>query len=309
MKIKTLILAFFTLTFLLSYGKSISVHKGEVKNGYNFWLYEPENTDTIKPVIIFLHGASLCGNNLEKVKRYGTIDAIEKGRDIDAFVIAPQNPGGAWNPEKIMNILEWVESRYKTDPNRVYVIGMSLGGYGTLSFSTQYPNRVTAAIAICGGNTFKDSSPLNNVPLWIVHGTADRAVSIAQSDKVVESMKQTHPELPRLIYNRVPGMNHSQPARMFYMPQTYEWLFSHSLKDENRPVSKPVELSSNVLKEAYNGLNFSSSSRSKSGKSNYSKKSSKKSRKKSSSVKASSGKKSISGKSSSKKKTTSKKKK
>lgn len=240
------------------FAQKITAHKDSVPGSYNFWLYTPNNTieEEIepKPVIIFLHGASLCGRDLDKVKRYGTIDAIEKGRNLDAYVIAPQNPGGAWNPHKIMNIFEWVSDRHNVDYDRVYVIGMSLGGFGTIDLVATYPDLVAAAIAMCGGATNPNLSALNDVPLWIIHGTADRAVSVSQSDKVVQAMKTSDSDTPRLIYNRVQGMNHSRPARIFYLPESYEWLFSHSLKDENREVNPAFDLTNEILQSAYSGL-------------------------------------------------------
>lgn len=240
--------------------QKLTPHRGTVKGAYNFWLYTPDaNVDAEvepKPVVIFLHGASLCGRDLNKVRRYGTIDAIEKGREIDAYVIAPQNPGGSWVPEKIMKIFDWVSNEHNIDYDRVYVIGMSLGGYGTIDFAATYPDVVSAAIAMCGGGSVKDLSGLNSVPLWIIHGTADRAVSISQSDRVVEAMRESDANTSRLIYNRVPGMNHGRPARLFYAPESYEWLFRHSLKDAGRSVSEPFSLSNDVFSKAYTGLKF-----------------------------------------------------
>ncbi len=233
----------------------------KVKNSYNFWLYTPERVDSdsiAKPLIIFLHGASLCGNNLDKVCRYGTIDAIERGRKWDAYVIAPQNPGGQWNPRKIMDIVDWVRSQHNVDSTRVYALGMSLGGYGTIDLTATYPDRIAAAVAICGGGWVKTLENLNKVPLWIVHGTADNRVSVRESDKVVATMKRAaQGDAPRLVYDRVAGMNHSMPARMFYMPDTYEWLFSHSLSDENRPVTAaPYKVNKNTLRRAYEGTHY-----------------------------------------------------
>lgn len=221
-------------------------------------LSGPDSIDTkMKPLVIFLHGASLCGNDLNKVRRYGTIDAIECGRDIDAYVIAPQNPGGAWNPKKINKIVKWVEENYANmDTTRIYVLGMSLGGYGTLDYAAAYPGQTAAAMAFCGGSTAKNLGDLNQVPLWIIHGTADRAVSVKESDRVVEAMKQADPKTPRLIYDRFEGMNHSTPARYFYLPSTYEWLFSHSTTDRDRPVSERFDIKHQAL-SAYKGLNVS----------------------------------------------------
>lgn len=127
-----------SLIVFLTANAKITAHRGEVENGYNFWLSAPDSVDSskenAKPVVIFLHGASLCGNDLNKVKRYGTIDAIEKGRELDAYVIAPQNPGGAWKPVKIMNVLDHVAKTANIDPNRVYVLGMSLGDTAQLTW-------------------------------------------------------------------------------------------------------------------------------------------------------------------------------
>ncbi len=78
-----------------------------------------------------------------------------------------------------------MEEHYDVDTTRVYVIGMSLGGYGTLDFVGTYPQRVAAAMALCGGSTLKDMSGLADVPFWIQHGTADRAVPVSQSKAVV----------------------------------------------------------------------------------------------------------------------------
>lgn len=257
---KTLLLTALSLIISISAAaaQKIEAMRGVVNGGYNYWFAKPDSASKAgpKPIVIFLHGQSLCGNDLNKVRRYGTIDAIERGRNIDAYVIAPQNPGGAWNPDKIMKIVDYTLKNYNADPNRVYVLGMSLGGYGTIDLAAAYPDRIAAAMAFCGGGTSKHLADLNKLPLWIIHGTADSAVPIGQSDKVVSTMRAANPSTPRLIYDRIPGMNHSQPARFFYLPQTYQWLFSHSLNTPDRPVSPRFDIMGQTGK-AYSGLNHS----------------------------------------------------
>lgn len=230
--------------------------KDSIPGGYNFWVYTPldyyyslEST----PVIIFLHGQSLCGNNLERVRRYGPLDAIVKGRQIEALVIVPQNPGGSWNPQKINDVLEWTKKNYAMDSTRVYVIGMSLGGYGTLDFVGTYPDKVAAAMALCGGCTLKDKSGLGKVPLWIIHGTADRAVSVKQSQVVVDELQNTGNDT-RLRFDWLKGASHGALARILYMNKTYEWLFSHSLLDEGRPVNKDIDIDKSDLSKAYQDM-------------------------------------------------------
>lgn len=232
-------------------------HSGDVPNAYNFWFLDPESGSHDPkahfPLLIFLHGASLCGKNLDKVKRYGPINALQKGLNIDSYIMAPQNPGGAWNPEKVMKIVDWATAHYAVDTTRIYVYGMSLGGYGTIDVAATYPDRIAAAMAICGGGSVKKLEGLSRLPLWIIHGTADRDVSIKESDRVVDIIKSTGDD-SRLIYTRLPGVDHGRPARIFYMYQTYDWLFYHSTKDPNREVCRDFEITVEDLKKAYQDL-------------------------------------------------------
>lgn len=238
--------------------QSLKSYSGKVKDGYNFWLSTPKK-DSIgaekKPLIIFLHGASLSGTNLNRVLRYGTLDAIKKGLRLDAYVVAPQSPGRGWQPRKVMNVADYVIGHNADiDTTRIYVVGMSMGGYGTIDVANAYPGRVAAALAFCGGSTAKEFSGLSKVPIWIVHGTADRAVSVNESDRVVNALKSIDPETPCLIYDRMPGMNHSQPGKFFYIPSFYRWLFEHSLADNNRKAACGFRIDDNLLRNAYRNL-------------------------------------------------------
>lgn len=245
-----------TSVVALAQNGQLAAMRGIVNDGYNFWLYAPREYVTEHrqvPVIIFLHGASLCGNNLQRVRRYGLLHAIEKGRYYPCMVIAPQNPGGSWSPRKIANILDWVESNYDVDTTRVYVIGMSLGGYGTLDFAGTYPERVAAAMALCGGSTLKDFSGLGQVPLWILHGTADRAVSVSQSKNVVKAIQASGND-SLLRYDWLSGSSHGDLASILYLKQTYDWLFAHSLRDNPREINRLITIEKADMKEAYNYL-------------------------------------------------------
>lgn len=215
---------------------------------------EAKRMEKLKPLVIFLHGASLCGKNLKDVLRYGTLDAMDRGLEVDAYVLAPQNPGGAWNPEKLIKLVEWASREHPgLDTTRVYVLGMSLGGYGALDLPAAYPERIAASMSICGGATSRMIGNLNQVPLWILHGTADVAVPINCSDRVVAAMRRD--SVPqRLIYSRLKDYNHSQPCRLFYMYETYDWLFSHRTTDENRPLNKDIYIGPRNIPLAYRRL-------------------------------------------------------
>lgn len=227
----------------------------DATGGYNYKLYTPdeasaENAEAL-PLVIFLHGASLKGTNLNKVENYGTLDAIHRGLDLPAYVLAPQCQK-SWDSERIMLTVEGVKKACCIDTTRIYVIGMSLGGYGTLNFAAAYPDKVAAAMGICGGAS-RDASPLAEVPTYILHGTADNAVSIAKSEKVVEAIKAAGGG-SRLIFKKLPGVNHSRPARFFYCKEVYDWLFAHRLTDEGRPVCRDYDFDNQTMQDAYKNL-------------------------------------------------------
>lgn len=230
--------------------------KGEIPGGYDFWVYTPTDyyySLETTPVVMFLHGASLCSKDMNRSRRYGPLDAIVRGRQIDALVIVPQNPGGAWNPDKLNDILEWTKKNYAMDSTRVYVLGMSLGGYGTMDFAAAYPDKIAAAMALCGGCSAKEKSGLGRLPLWIIHGTGDRAVPVKQSQIVVKQLQDTNND-KRLRFDWLRGASHGALARILYMRKTYEWLFSHSTADPGRPVRPDITIDNSDLKKAYNDM-------------------------------------------------------
>lgn len=238
---------------------TFTAYRNVVNNGYNFWLSTPNDYEAKKsemPVIVFLHGHSLCGSDLYRVRKYGCLDAISMGRDIDALLIAPQNPGGPWNPTKIMNVLNWVQERFEMDTNRIYVIGMSLGGYGTFDLAATYPDKFAAAMALCGGSSRKEFCGLNKLPLWILHGTADKDVTVSQSQRIVDAMKECGPT-NLLRFDKLKGINHSQMAKVFYIPETYRWLLSHSKADSARTVNMDVDITVEAMGNAYQNIDRS----------------------------------------------------
>ena len=258
-----LLLSFFPLSL---FSQQLEPFRNVVSNGYNFWVYTPPHghssdssygsgTESLrKPLVIFLHGASLCGKDLARVRRYGVLHAIQMGLDLDGYVLAPQNPGGAWKPSNINQCLDYVVAHYPVDTNRIYVIGMSLGGFGTIDYLAVYHNRVAAAMAICGGGNPKEYCGLNEVPLWIVHGNADKQVSINASYKVINAMRRCDEMLPRLIFTELDGVNHTFPARLFYLESTYNWLFEHRRNDLVRLPNQSYSISTDDMKNAYRTL-------------------------------------------------------
>ena len=269
-----LILAFLCVVVNLD-AQVITAMRDSVPGSYNFWLYEPAATSVIvdsvcdsltmevvldtmqaetlnKPLVLFLHGKSLSGKNLQTVRRYGTISALEMGLDLDAYVLAPQTNNG-WSPQRVWKMVEWTVQKYPIDTTRIYVLGMSMGGYGTIDLAATYPDKIAAAIALCGGAMVDSLCGLNNLPLWIIHGTADRQVSVKCSDKVVAAMAACG-DTTRLRYDRLKDQNHSILARVFYMNEAYDWLCAHNLTDSARIVNRDYEITVSKLGKAYKHL-------------------------------------------------------
>ena len=198
---------------------------------YPYWLYLPENfySDSTAnwPVIVFLHGRSLSGTDLNLVTKYGLISEIKKGRKIPAIIIAPQvKRSSSWNPDSVIKCLKTATTNYKVDTNRIAITGMSLGGYGTLHTAGKYPQIFSAAAAFCGGGNLNDGCNLSTIPVWIAHGKKDKAVPFRESLKMVKSIQKCNPN--KLLFTVFKRHNHAAMARMYTKEELYQFLLMNS---------------------------------------------------------------------------------
>ena len=198
------------------------------KTAYNFLVDEEKYDETIKsPLLIFLHGRSLSGTDLNRVKRYGVLYAKSRGLEIpSSLIVAPQTNNG-WNPDKVKEVLDYMLNHYNVDENRVYVCGMSMGGYGTMDFVGKYPESIAAAVAICGGGTLKYAENLAKVPVWLQHGSADRAVPSSESKKIYKAIKAVNPDADATL-TIISGGTHGSVERLFHSDEIYEWMFKYT---------------------------------------------------------------------------------
>ncbi len=242
------------VTFVATAKGSISNHIDEVSGGYNFILYEPDSTDSPRPLIITLHSRSASGTNLADIDRFGTIDAIRSGMELDAVVLAPQATGDKWDADKIIQNIDWAQSNYCIDPNRIYAIGMSMGGNGVADLVAKIPERIAAAIVLAGSLIDGNIADLNSVPLWVIRGLNDRPEAIERTDRMINAMRSQPEMAPRLVYSKVKGLDHRQHERILYMSYFYDWLLSHNLDDPGRSVNKTADIDLKFIKDAYKGL-------------------------------------------------------
>ncbi|MGJ8660974.1 MAG: prolyl oligopeptidase family serine peptidase [Bacteroidota bacterium] len=200
------------------------------KASYPFLVSAPSgiSSEEKAPLLIFLHGKSLSGTDLQKVRKYGVIHELDKGRKVPMMVVAPQvKKGDSWSPDKLNALLDYLLANYNLDSNRIYVAGMSLGGYGTMHFAGKYPNRLAAAAAFCGGGNVSDACSLAEIPLWIIHGTADKAVPYSESTKMVAAIEKCK-KINKLKFTSMPGGSHGAPEKYFRSDEFYNWLLSFS---------------------------------------------------------------------------------
>lgn len=198
------------------------------KVSYNFWIHLPiqYHEEEKLPLIVFLHGKSLSGTDLNRVKRYGILKAIEKGIDIPAVIVAPQLPSGSWNADKLNELIEYVFTQYRIDSTRIYVVGMSLGSYGTTRLVGAFPEKIAAAVSICGGGLESDACNLSQVPLKIIHGDKDFIVPLTESKKIYQAIKRCNEKAP-VELEIVKGGNHGSVEDIFRHRDIYDWLLQH----------------------------------------------------------------------------------
>ncbi len=204
--------------------------KTEKSGSYKYLLYLPdqykENKDKPWPLIIYLHGKSACGNNLAKVRRYGLPFYLDRDMKVEAVVAAPQCPMGKnWVTDNwFITFLDDIKKKYSIDENRIYLTGMSLGGFGTFSLTIKYPDIFAAVSPFCGGGQPQTVAPMKDVPTWVFHGDRDEQVPLRRSQEMVDAIKKCGGNPKFTILKGMPHDIH----RNYNNPELYKWMLSHS---------------------------------------------------------------------------------
>lgn len=200
--------------------------------GCNYLLYLPEDYSKKRhwPLMIFLHGAGERGSDLKKVKVHGPPKIVETKKDFPFILVSPQCPKDVWWPEKVEVLIALVDdiaARYKVDKKRIYLTGLSMGGYGTWALAAQYPDRFAAIAPICGGGSLVMSFNLKNMPIWVFHGAKDKVVSIEESERMVKEIRKLGGEVKFTIY---PDAGHDSWTESYNNQELYDWFLEHSKK-------------------------------------------------------------------------------
>ena len=205
------------------------------------------DADTLRkyPLVVFLHGSGERGKDNEAQLKWGVsnfaTDQIMKSHP--AFIIAPQCPENiSWSnfsrekkgtqmflqpsPTKPMELLiALIIKLVKTlpiDSNRIYITGLSMGGFGTFDAIERYPNLFAAAVPVCGGGDVTKAPIISHIPIWIFHGAEDPAVSPILSLDMINALTKNgaHPG-----FTQYPEVGHFSWLAAYTDQLMIDWLF------------------------------------------------------------------------------------
>ncbi len=204
----------------------------------NYLLFLPRDYETRKsqrwPLILFLHGAGERGTNLWLVAKHGPPKIVRNKPDLPFIVVSPQCPTGQrWDNATVLALLDSVVKKYRVDRSRVYLTGLSMGGFGTWSLGVAYPERFAAIVPICGGGDPvavmladpKKLGALKSLPVWAFHGAKDPTVKLEESQRMVNALRQIGcKEVELTVY---PEAQHDSWTETYANPKLYDWLLEH----------------------------------------------------------------------------------
>jgi predicted peptidase len=207
----------------------------------NYLLFLPKGYDAKGtkewPLMLFLHGAGERGSDVRKVAVHGPPKVVKGRPDFPFILVSPQCPADqVWSDEVLLGLLDNVIAEHKVDRSRVYLTGLSMGGYGTWSLGVKHPERFAAIAPICGGgetinvllSSRAKSAALKSLPIWAFHGAKDSVVKLEESQRMVSALKTAG--VTNLNLTVYPEANHDSWTETYANDKLYEWFLKHSRK-------------------------------------------------------------------------------
>jgi predicted peptidase len=189
------------------------------------------------PLVLYLHGSDVWGDDPEDLIASGLPRLLTSTLDFPAVVLSPQAPEDAvwWGAQlnEVSALLDHVQANYEVDDKRVYLTGLSMGGFGAWALALQYPQRFAAVVPVAGGwDSERDIVPRNicdikDVPIWVFHGEQDDIVLPKKAQLMVNALKKCGGEVRFTLY---PEANHrASVERAYDNPELYAWMFEQRL--------------------------------------------------------------------------------
>jgi predicted peptidase len=208
----------------------------EADLGYLISLPKDYAKDSTKrwPLVLFLHGAGERGTNLQAVAVHGPPKFAQAGRDLPFILVSPQCPPNTrWQDQVLLGLLDQVTASHRVDTNRVYLTGLSMGGYGTWSLGLKYPQRFAALAPICGGGQLIDvlladnrRAELQQMPIWAFHGVKDNVVPVSESRQMVKGLQDKGSQVVKLT--EYPEAGHDSWTAAYDHPEFFTWLLAQT---------------------------------------------------------------------------------
>jgi len=199
----------------------------------SFLLYLPKNYDAKEkwPVLLFLHGRGESRGPLSAVKKWGPPRLIERGESFPCLVVSPQCPeaeswGQPGQQKILVALLDHISKQCKADEDRIYLTGLSMGGFGAWRLAADHPERFAAMVPICGGGKPEDAEKLKGLPIWVFHGTEDPTVPLQRSVEMVEAIKKAGGT--QIRFTTLEGIGHNSWEAAYASPDVYQWLDKQS---------------------------------------------------------------------------------
>ncbi len=196
-----------------------------VKVKLDYLLYLPEGYDKEEkawPLLLFLHGAGESGHDLNKVKIHGPPKLIEAGKSFPMIVVSPQSPRMGWDVPTLNALLDEIVAMHKVDRDRIYVTGLSMGGFGTWGLAAAYPDKFAAIMPICGGGDAHDAAKLKHLAIWVFHGAKDNVVLPNRSESMVKALKDHG--AGNVKFTLYPNAGHDSWTETYNNPEVWDWL-------------------------------------------------------------------------------------
>lgn len=196
--------------------------------GMEYLIYYPENytEGTIYPVVLFLHGAGTRGDDIAILQNNLFLrETIGRYADYGFLTVAPHCKQGTWfdHFERLRRLTHAIAHAPYIDPARLYLVGNSMGGYGTWQLAMSMPDYFAAILPICGGGMAWNAAQLVNVPVWAFHGERDRVVAPEESRRMVEAVRACGGDARLTLY---PDAEHDAWTPTYADEAVFAWLFA-----------------------------------------------------------------------------------
>lgn len=194
---------------------------------FPFIAYIPENLSAKPALLIQLHGAGergAGGEELDKVLVHGFPKVVTDENLKDCILVMPQCPKDSFWVARIESIRKFIDilcDEFSIDLNRIYLCGLSMGGFGTWYTATAYPDLFAAIAPCCGGGMAWNAGVLK-MPIWTFHGLCDTVVLSRNTIEMIDALKNINPSLKYDLYE---GVGHNSWSLAFREP-LLEWLLS-----------------------------------------------------------------------------------